>query len=109
MRHECSHRRTASGEYECPRCRARWDADEPTPPCPLDVAAEGAPPKLRRPPLDERLVVALARLRAASILPSVCDEVEDMIVEVKLLMDEVAQLRASAEARPVIVPFRRDR
>lgn len=84
----CDKRRIAD-EYYCARCRTRWDINDPGPP-PCD--AEQAKPIT----LTERLRVLSKRMRDATILPSLVDDLDDMIEEVKLLDDERRRAKANA-------------
>lgn len=128
---DCEARRLASQELHCLRCGLRWDADDPEPPtCPRELAAAGAPPKpepimgvdmargpdrtvvqkVTRASLTERLTALCERMRAATVLPSLCDDLEDMIVEVGVIEAAHRANRRTAADGPLppnVVPIGR--
>lgn len=85
----CEKRRYGD-EWHCGRCRTRWDVNDPEPP---SCEAEQSKPVT----LTERLRVLSKRMRDATILPSLVDDLEDMIEEVKILDDARRQVRANAK------------
>lgn len=96
MTDTCSKRRVGD-EYYCQRCRTRWDISDPEPPA---CDAEQQTPIT----LTERLRVLSRRMRDATILPSLVDDLDDIIEEVKLLDDERRRARDSGAN---VTPFRR--
>lgn len=85
----CEKRRYGD-EYHCGRCRTRWDVSDPEPPA---CEAEQAKPIT----LTERLRALSKRMRDATILPSLVDDLDDMIEEVKLLDDERQRSKANVK------------
>lgn len=85
----CSKRRMGD-EYYCQRCRTRWDINDPEPPA---CDAEQQKPVT----LTERLRALSKRMRDATILPSLVDDLDDMIEEVKLLDDDRRRAKANAK------------
>ncbi len=101
---QCDKRRIGD-EYHCPRCRTRWDINDPEPP-----PCEAEQPKLVT--LTDRLRTLSKRLRDvakdAPVPRSIMDDLDDMIEEVKLLDDERQRARANARGGEGanITPFR---
>lgn len=97
----CSKRRIGD-EYYCAVCRTRWDVNDPEPP-PCD--AEQAKPVT----LTERLRALSKQMRDATILPSLVDDLDDMIEEVRLLDDARRQAKANAKggSGENVIPLRR--
>lgn len=96
----CEKRRIGD-EFYCARCRTRWGTSDPEPPA---CDAEQQQPIT----LTERLRALSTRMRAATILPSLVDDLDDMIEEVKLLDDARRQAKANVigGAGPNVTPIR---
>lgn len=125
---ECEARRLASQEFHCTRCKLRWDADDPEPPTcgklaeVLGVDHASGPDrtvvqKVTRASLTERLTALCERLRGEAgalelprRLSGLCDELEDMIVEVGVMESTyraTTRITQSGPLPPNVVPLGR--
>jgi hypothetical protein len=113
MSDECEARRLATGEHECARCRLRWDDDDTAPICPKLAAAllpTASTPKMPR-TLTDRFIALLDRMRTGGVLPSYCDDLEDLIVEVGVMEPKVratAPQTIKGDLPNNVTPLRRD-
>lgn len=97
----CDKRRVAD-EYYCARCRIRWDVNDPEPPpCEAEQPAPAT--------LTDRLRALSKRIRDVTILPSLANDLDDMIEEVKLLDDDRRRAKANAKggSGQNVTPLRR--
>lgn len=94
----CNKRRIGD-EYHCPTCRTRWDTNDPEPPA---CDAEQSRPIT----LTERLRALNNRMRQATVLPSLCNDLEDLIEEVALIEQAAKRSKATTGSGPNVVPIR---